>query len=78
MLERLLAVLRGAAGDPPQGDARERLLARWPQGAEVAAALPALTAPSAKKGGCGPTPFGHNQIESRTRFEPARPSRPGL
>jgi L-seryl-tRNA(Ser) seleniumtransferase len=34
VLERLQAVLRGAAGDPPQGDARERLLARGRKGLE--------------------------------------------
>ena len=34
VLERLLAVLRGAAGDPPQGDARDRLLARGRKGLE--------------------------------------------
>jgi len=34
VLERLLAVLRGAAGDPPKGDARARLLARGQKGLE--------------------------------------------
>jgi D-glucosaminate-6-phosphate ammonia-lyase len=34
VLDRLLAVLRGAAGDPPQGDARARLATRAQKGLE--------------------------------------------